>query len=105
MKKILCCTALLVSSVLAGCSHPQPYYGPPPPPPPALNFQAIEQQGDHDGFEAARHDVETNQPPVFNHHPRFRSPPVPPLGITAYRRGFRVGYRRFLHQPPPPPGY
>jgi hypothetical protein len=95
MKKILCLSALLGAALLAGCTHPQPVYGPPPPP--SLNYQAIEQQGDHDGFEAARHDVETNQPPVFDHHPRYRNPPVPPPGWAAYRKGFRVGYERFVH--------
>jgi len=105
MKKTLCFAALFASTFLAGCSHPQPVYAPPPPP--AMDFQAIERQGDHDGFEAARHDVETNQPPVFNHHSRYRNPPVPPPGFAAYRRGFRVGYTRFLHPgpPPPPQGY
>jgi len=102
MKRALCLTALFATFLLAGCSHPQPVYAPPPPP--GINFQAIEQQGDHDGFEAAKHDVETNRPPVFNHHPRYRNPPVPPPGFAAYRQGFRRGYERFLH-PGPPPGY
>jgi len=102
MKKAICFAALLLSFMVAGCSHPQPVYAPPPPP--ALNYQAIEQQGDHDGFEAAKHDVETNTPPNFNRHPRFRNPPVPPPGFAAYRKGFRVGYERFPH-PGPPPGY
>ena len=105
MKKTLCTLALAAAALLAGCSHPQPYYAPPPPP--TLNFQAIEQQGAHDGFEAARKDVADNRPPVFDHHPRFRNPPVPPPGWEAYRRGFRQGYERFLHPqgpPPPPPG-
>ena len=102
MKRALCLTALFATSLLAGCSHPQPVYAPPPPT--GINFQAIEQQGDHDGFEAAKHDVETNRPPVFNHHPRYRNPPVPPPGFAAYRQGFRRGYERFLH-PGPPPGY
>ena len=100
MNKFLCTTAIFVSTLLAGCSHPQPAYGPPPP---ALNYQAIQQQGYHDGFDAARHDVETGQPPVFNRHPRWRNPPVPPPGWEAYRRGFRDGYNRFLHPSPPPP--
>ncbi len=69
-----------------------------------LNYAAIQQQGYHDGFEAARHDVETGQPPIFDHHPRWRNPPVPPPGIPAYRQGFRDGYTRFLH-PAPPPAY
>jgi hypothetical protein len=102
MKKLLCAALLLVP--LAGCSHP--YYAPPPPPPPALNYQAIEDQGYRDGFEAAKHDVETNQPPIFDHHPRYRNPPVPPPGFAAYRQGFRRGYEQFLHPaPPPPPRY
>ncbi len=99
MKKYLCIPALFAASLLAGCSHPQPVvYAPPPP---VLDYQAIQQQGYHDGFEAAHHDIETGQPPVFNHHPRWRNPPVPPPGFEAYRRGFREGYNRFLHPGPP----
>ncbi len=47
------------------------------------------------------------RPPVFDHHPRFRNPPVPPPAIGEYRDAFRQGYERFLHPgpPPPPPGY
>ena len=104
MKKALCTLALGVTVLLAGCYEPQRVYVPVPPPPPAFNYQAIEQQGAHDGFEAAQHDVSENRPPVYNRHLRFRRPPVPPPGWEAYRRGFRVGYSRFLH-PGPPPGY
>ena len=102
MKKTLCIAALTISSVFAGCSHPQPVYAPPPPP--ALNYQAIEDQGYHDGFEAARNDVANQRPPSFDHHPRYRNPPVPPPAFPAYRQGFRRGYEKFLH-PGPPPGY
>ena len=102
MKKALGISALFLASALAGCSHPQPVYYPPPPP--ALNYQAIEQQGMHDGFEGARHDVQTGRPPVFDHHEKYRTPPVPPPGVQAYRQGFRRGYEQFLHTPPPPPG-
>jgi hypothetical protein len=104
MKKILALVPLVFAVTLIGCSHPQPYYGPPPPPPPGLNYQAIEQQGQHDGFDAARHDVQTGRPPVFSDHPRYRNPPVPPPAFGSYRQGFRVGYEQFLHQSPPPPG-
>jgi hypothetical protein len=103
MKKTLCLSAFLAASLLAGCSHPQPVYAPPPPPPPQLNYQAIEQQGMHDGFEAARHDVASGRPPAFDHHPRYRNPPVPPPAFPSYRQGFRRGYEQFLHQGPPPP--
>ena len=104
MNKLLCALALSAAALLAGCSHPQPIYYPPPP---SLNYQAIEQQGAHDGFEAAQHDVQQGRPPVFDHHPRFRNPPVPPPGWDIYRRGFSQGYNRFLHPgpPPPPPSY
>ena len=107
MKKITGVIALSLASALGapmivGCSHPQPVYVPPPPPP--LDYRGIEQQGQHDGFEAARHDVQTGRPPVFDHHEKFRNPPVPPPGIGAYRQGFRRGYEQFLHTPPPPPG-
>ena len=100
MKKLLCFAPLLFGLMLAGCAQPQPVYAPPPPP---LNYQAIEQQGQHDGFEAAHNDIATGRPPSFDHHPRFRNPPVPPPGIAAYRQGFRRGYEQFLHTPPPPP--
>jgi hypothetical protein len=105
MKNALYASALLAAIGLAGCSHPQPVYAPPPPP--AINFQAIHQQGVHDGFEAARRDVAEGRPPRFDHHPKFRNPPVPPPAINDYRNGFREGYEGFLHQgpPPPPPGY
>jgi hypothetical protein len=99
MKKALLST-LFGAALLAGCSHPQPAYYPPPPP--AIDLRAVEAQGEHDGFEAARRDVETNRPPVFDRHPRFRNPPVPPPGFPAYRQGFRRGYERFLHPAPPP---
>lgn len=100
MRKAILLNTFLGAALLAGCSHPQPAYYPPPP---AMDFPAIEAQGEHDGFEAARHDVATNQPPVFDHHPRFRHPPVPPPGFPTYRQGFRRGYERFLHPAPPPP--
>jgi hypothetical protein len=99
MKKLIGLGTLVFCGVLAGCSHPQPMYGPPPPP---LNYQAIEQQGLHDGFEGAKHDVEIGQPPVFDHHARYRNPPVPPPAFTAYRQGFRRGYEQFLHHGLPP---
>jgi len=103
MKKALSCAAMFVVILLAGCSQPRPVvYAPPPPP--MLDYQAIQRQGYQDGFEAAKHDVETGRPPVFDHHPRWRRPPVPPPGFDAYRRGFREGYTRFLH-PGPGPGY
>ena len=101
MKKALGVSALFLASILAGCSHPQPVYYPPPPPP--IDYQAVEAQGQHDGFEAARHDVQSGRPPAFDRHPRFRNPPVPPPAIPAYRQGFRRGYEQFLHTPPPPP--
>jgi hypothetical protein len=100
MKKAFCVAAFFAASLLAGCSHPQPVYAPPPPP---INYQVVEQQGMHDGFEAARHDVASGRPPAFNHHPRFRHPPVPPPAFASYRQGFRRGYEQFLHQGPPPP--
>ncbi len=97
---------IALSFTLAGCSHPRPvYYGPPPPPLPSPS--AVFQAGYHDGFEAARHDVAGGSPPVFDRHPRFRNPPVPPPAIGEYRDAFRQGYERFLHPgpPPPPPAY
>jgi hypothetical protein len=98
--------ALFLSAIfLAGCSHPQPVYMAPPPP--ALSPSSVFQQGTHDGFEAARRDVAEGRPPIFDHHPRFRHPPVPPPAFGDYRQGFREGYNQFLHQgrPPAPPAY
>jgi hypothetical protein len=100
MRKLFSLAPLFLAAGLIGCSHPQPVYAPPPPP--ALDYQAMEQQGQHDGFDAARSDVQAGRPPVFDHHPRYRNPPVPPPGIAAYRQGFRRGYEQFLHQAPPP---
>lgn len=103
MKKLVATLTLSAAALLAGCSQPQPAYYPPPP---AIDFQAVQQQGFHDGFDAARNDVSSNRPPRFDHHPRYRRPPVAPPAIEAYRRAFRDGYERFLHQgPPPPPAY
>jgi hypothetical protein len=95
MKKWLALAALLLPIFLAGCSHPHPAYVEPPPPP---EFPGIARQGFHDGFAAARRDVEQGKPPTIEHHPRFRRPPVPPEGIEDYRRGFRRGYEAFLHR-------
>jgi hypothetical protein len=96
---------LLALAVLtfSGCSHPRPVAYYPPPPPPSAG--AVAQQGFHDGFEAARHDVGAGRPPIFDHHARFRNPPVPPPAIREYRAAFRSGYEQFLHQAAPPPRY
>lgn len=88
---------LAIPLLLAGCSHPQAVYYPPPP-----SYTAIAQQGFHDGYLAAQHDVARNLPPDAARHPRFRQPPVPPAAWNDYRHGFRDGYQRFLHQGPPP---
>jgi hypothetical protein len=103
MKKLLCVAGLLGSLSLAGCSHPRPvaYYPPPP-----LTGNQVAQQGYHDGFEAARHDIAVGRPLALARHPRYRNPPVPPPAIGEYRQAFRDGYERFLHPgpPAPPPG-
>ncbi len=65
----------------------------------------VYQQGVRDGFEAARRDVATQRPPVFDRHPRYRNPPVPPPAWGEYRAAFGDGYQQFLHggaQGPPP---
>ncbi len=95
MKKWTAVLALTLPFALAGCSHPRPvaYYPPPPPPGPSQ----VAQMGFHDGFEAARHDVSTGRPPSFDHHPRFRNPPVPPPAFAEYRQTFRQGYEQYLH--------
>jgi hypothetical protein len=103
MKKWLALGALLLPLSLAGCAHPQPVavYAPPPPP---AEFNEAARQGFHDGYEAAKRDVERNVPPGVEKHPRFRNPPVPPPAVEEYRHGFREGYQSFLHRTPPP-GY
>ncbi len=95
MKKWLAMAALLLPLSLAGCSHPHPVYVEPPPPP---EFPEIARHGFHDGFEAARRDVDQGRPPDIERHPRFRNPPVPPEAFEDYRRGFRRGYDAFLHR-------
>ena len=97
MKKLLAVSMLAATTLVAGCGHPA-YYGPPPPPGVQIHEQAI-----HDGFEAARRDVAEGRPLNFQHHPRFRNPPVPGPAWGDYRSGFRQGYEQFMHQPPPPP--
>jgi hypothetical protein len=102
MKKTLLLCALAAPIALAGCAHPN-YgygYGPPAPPPPAYN--EIGQRGFHDGFDAARHDISEGRPPNAEAHKRFRNPPVPPQAWEDYRQGFREGYRRAMHEVPPP---
>jgi len=102
MKKWIALPALLLPIALAGCAHPRPVvvYAPPPP-----QVADAGQQGYNQGFEAARRDVSEGRPPNFEHHPRFRRPPVPPPLVGEFRRGFQAGYDAFLHQGAPPPGY
>lgn len=95
----------LASVLLAGCAHyaqTAAYY---PPPPPAAGPDAFFQHGLHDGFEAARHDVQHNDPPNFERHRNFRNPPVPNQAIDEYRQAFHQGYDQFLHQPASRPAY
>lgn len=102
MRKLLAVALLSLPFLLAGCSHPQPVYGPPPP-----DFSQIAQQGFHDGMQAARRDISAGRAPDVKRHPRFRNPPVPPPAFEDYRHGFREGYQSaFRNGPtPPPPGY
>jgi hypothetical protein len=95
MKKWLALTALLLPLCLAGCSHPHPVFEEPPPPP---EYAEVARQGFHDGFAAARRDVDEGKRPEVERHPRFRNPPVPPEAFEDYRRGFRRGYEAFLHR-------
>jgi hypothetical protein len=95
MKKWLALAALLLPLSLAGCSHPRPVYAEPPPPP---DYTEISRQGFHDGFAAARRDVDQGKPPSVERHPRFRNPPVPPVAFEDYRRGFREGYQAFVRR-------
>lgn len=105
MKPWSAVAALMLSLGLIGCSHPQPVYYAPPPPPPPSEFRAIAEQGFHDGYEAARDDVEDRRPLVVERHRRFQEPPVPPEGIRDYRRAFARGYGAFVNHLPPPRGY
>jgi hypothetical protein len=100
MKKIMLAVALL-PLLVAGCSHPRPYY----PPPPQAYSQAA-QQGFHDGFDAGQRDVSRGAPPNPERHPRFRNPPVPPPLGEEYRHGFRDGYNQVYRRGPgAPPAY
>ena len=85
---------------VAGCSHPRPVMYVPPPP----AWSATAQQGYHDGFFAARHDIRHGLAPNLRRHPRFRNPPVPPPMLAEYRHGFRTGYQQAIHGGPGP-GY
>jgi len=99
MKKWLGAATLFVPLALAGCAHPHPTYYQAPPPPPS--FREIAQEGFHDGFEAARHDVAYRKPLAFEHHELFHHPPVAPEAREDYRRGFRNGYDTFLDRERP----
>jgi hypothetical protein len=94
--------ALLLPLALAGCA-PRPVYVAPEPPPPAM-FSAIAQQAYHDGYDAARRDIQAGRAYDLNRHPRFRNPPVTPEAAEDYRHGFREGYNAAFHGAPPP-GY
>lgn len=94
MKKCFALMALLLPLSLAGCSHPRPVYAEPPPPP---EFAEIAREGYHDGFAAARRDVEQGIQASVERHPRFRNPPVPPDAFD-YRHGFRRGYDAYIHR-------
>ena len=101
-------TLLLIPSLatvlLAGCAH-HIQTASFPPPPAAQGPDASFQHGLHDGFNAARHDVEHNDPPNFERHRNFRNPPVPRGSIDEYRQAFHQGYDQFLHQPASRPAY
>jgi hypothetical protein len=104
MKKWLAAAALFIPLALAGCSHPQPVYYQPPPPP--LPLREISQQGFHDGYEAARHDIAYGRPLALERHELFHHPPVPPPAFAGYRDGFRRGYDTFVNRAwAPRPGY
>lgn len=94
----------LATVLLAGCAH---HYQTAnyPPPPAAQGPDAFFQHGLHDGFNAARHDVQHNDPPNFERHRNFRNPPVPQGAIGEYRQAFHQGYDQFLHQPASRPAY
>jgi hypothetical protein len=99
MKKALLLVALSAPLALAGCA-PKPvavYQAPPPP----VEFDQVAQSGFHDGFEAARNDINHGRRPSVEQHPRFRNPPVPGPAWEDYRHGFREGYRRAMSQVPP----
>jgi len=65
-------------------------------------YNDIAQRGFHDGFDAARHDIQSGRPPNLEAHSKFRNPPVPPPASEDYREGFREGYHRAMHEVPPP---
>jgi len=98
MKKWLAAATLVVPFALAGCAHPRPVYYQAPPSP---SFREIAQQGFHDGFEAARQDLDHRRPLTFERHDLFRHPPVRPEARQDYRHSFRDGYDAFLNRARP----
>jgi len=81
---------------------------------PPREFDAIRQQGFHDGIEGARKDAGNGRRPDVNNRDEYRHPNLPPEQRRAYRAGFRRGYQvgvahlmgggPGMMMPPPPPG-
>ena len=68
---------------------------------PPQGYTDVQRQGFHEGMQAARHDVQTQQQPDPRRHMEFRHPSVPPEARDQYREAFRQGYfmtMRHMHE-------
>jgi hypothetical protein len=106
MKKWVAAATLLLSTALAGCSHPQPvYYQPPSPPPPPAFYEIARQRTTTDSKPHGTMFAD-GTPLIVERHERFHNPPVPPEAYRDYRDGFRRGYIAFINRMPASrPGY
>ena len=90
MKRAFVVSMMMASMAMAGCAQTRPVVyaqGPPPV------FRHATHEGYHDGVMAAQRDMQRGLRPDVARHEHFRTPPVRPRAVQAYRDAFRDGYR------------
>ena len=63
---------------------------------PPSEYRDAERRGFHEGVEAARHDVSEHRHADADDHQMYKHPPVDRDDRSAFREGFREGYRRAM---------